>query len=365
MAGATVAADLTRTGAGILYFDGKSRLTGNHPAAPNSVSANVRAGDISLTPVNTHDSVMQAFNTVYVLGSMPQDSLDVKSPTSFKVTPTQQGSPRTSVGVYTGYFGAYNVVNQPADFYTILSWPFQSIVNTDGNDAAVLVSNPPPTGLNYIDSTLLYRYSGPDPQGLPDYLVPVRIYPLDANPTTLDNNATFDASQLRGTFNYHVAEPDYVAAETLVAGFGARSALPIETFGETTVVLSKVNPQLSVGITGTLPVNNADYNNLNPYVSFGGGSVIHYAGTQVMVGNGVLANIQGNVAVHQAWLKNVNDRLGAAANVLTMTGGTLAGWATTGGTTHPVLTYDTLQGDFTVSGSPLDRFDVEGTPDSA
>jgi hypothetical protein len=363
--GGSVTADLTHTGTGILYLDGKSRLAGNHPTAPNNISARVRAGNISLDPVNTNDSVMHAFNTVYVQGSMPQDSLNVTASTSFAVAPSQQGLPRTSVGVYTGYFGSYNVVNQPSDFYTVLSWPFQSIVNTDSNDPAILVSNPPPPGVNYVDTTLLYRYSGPDPQGLPDAFVPVRIYPLASSPSTIDSNANFDASQLRGSFSFQVAQPDYTAAEALVAGFGYRSALPVETFGQTTVVLSKVNPQLSVSITGTAPINSSDYNSLNPFISFGGGSVIHYAGTQVTIGTAVLSDIQGDVAVHQGWLKDVNDRQGANANILTMTGSMLTGWATSGGITHPTLTFDTLQGDFTVSGSPVDQFDVENTPASA
>ena len=272
--------------------------------------------------------------------------------------------PRTSVGVYTGYFGSYNVVNQPADFYTVLSWPFQAIVNTDSSDPAVLVGAPPPAGVNYVDTTLLYRYSGPDPQGLPDYLVPVRIYPLTSNPITTDNTANFDASQLRGSFSFQVAQPDYAAAEALVAGFGYRSATPVETFGQTTVVLSKVNPQLSVSITGTTQIGATDYNNLNAFLSFGGGSVIHYAGTQVTVGTGVLADVQGNVAVHRAWLKDVDDRQGAVANNVTLTSTTFTGWSTPAAT-HPTLTLDTLQGDVTLSGSAVDQFDVEGTPDSA
>ncbi len=361
--GGTVAADLRHTGSGILYLDGKSRLAGNHPTAPNSISAQVRAGDISLDPVNTNDSVLHAFNTLFVLGSMPQDGLQVTASTSFQIAPSFQGTPRTAVGVFTGYFGSYNVVNQPADFYTVLSWPFQSIVNTDSNDPPILVGVPP-AGVNYTDTTLLYRYSGPDPQGLPDALVPVRIYPLASNPVTIDDNANFDASQLRGAFSFQTAQPDYAAAETLVSGFGARSALPVETFGQTSVVLSKVNPQLSVTITGTTPITNADYNNLNASLSFGGGSVIHYAGTQVTVGRGVLANVQGDVAVHQAWLEEVNDRQGTAANNLTLTSGALTGWTTPAGT-HPTLTFDSLQGGLAVSGSPVDQFDVEGTPDSA
>ncbi len=295
---------------------------------------------------------------------MPQDSLNVTASTSFQIAPTLQGLPRTSVGVYTGYFGSYNVVNQPADFYTVLSWPFQAIVNTDSSDPAVLVGAPPPAGVNYVDATLLYRYSGPDPQGLPDYLVPVRIYPLNSNPITTDNTENFDASQLRGSFSFQVEQPDYAAAEALVAGFGYRSALPIETFGQTTVVLSKVNPQLSVNITGTTPIGAADYNNLNAYLSYGGGSVIHYAGTQVTVGTGLLADVQGNVAVHQSWLKDVDDRQGTVANNLTLTSTTLTGWSTPAAT-HPTLTLDTLQGDVVLSGSTVDQFDVEGTPDSA
>src|SRR5262249_52428395 len=75
--GATVAADLRKTGRGTIRLDGNERLAGINPTAPNNIAALVRAGQISLDAVNTNDSVLHAFNTVYVLASMPQDSLNI------------------------------------------------------------------------------------------------------------------------------------------------------------------------------------------------------------------------------------------------------------------------------------------------
>ena len=138
------------------------------------------------------------------------------------------------------------------------------------------------------------------------------------------------------------------------------------TFGQTTVNLTKVNPELAVTITGTDPLSAAHYttlsNNLNlPNLQ----PVVHAAASELFVGAGSLANIQGNVAVHSLWLHEVDDQQGMAANNLILTATTLTGWATAGGVTHPTLSFDTLQGDLLLTGGPADQFGVEDTPGSA
>ena len=64
------------------------------------------------------------------------------------------------------------------------------------------------------------------------------------------------------------------------------------------------------------------------------------------------------------WLKEVDDRSGTTANNLTLTSTTFSGWTTNAGT-HPTLSMDTLEGELTFTGSGIDQFDVEDTPNSA
>ena len=64
------------------------------------------------------------------------------------------------------------------------------------------------------------------------------------------------------------------------------------------------------------------------------------------------------------YLKDVDDRLGTLAGNLTLTATGLSGWATTAGT-PPTLSFNSLEGDLTISASMLDQFDVEDTPNSA
>jgi hypothetical protein len=363
MAGGTIAADLTKTGPGTIYADGKSRLTGNHPSAPNSISAQVRAGNTSLDPVSTNDSVLSAFNTFYVLGSMPQDSLSVTAPTHFKVASTLQGFPRYDFGMFPSP-GDYVATNQPPCYYTILSLPISP--TTDHGDPAILVQNTP-ANVDYVDTTLEYHWVGsPNHPGLPDTItVGVREFPNNPTPAAIDNNVNLDASQLRGTLSFQVTQPDYNLAEQLVQAFGTFLAGPVTSLGQTTVNLSKVNSQLSVTVNGTTPITSTDLFNLTAYSNAVTDKVVHFAGTKMTVGAGVLANVQGNVTVHNLWLKEVDDRSGTLPGNIGMTGNTLTGWTTAGGGASPTLLFDTLQGDVTLTGSPTDRFAIEGTPATA
>ena len=76
--------------------------------------------------------------------------------------------------------------------------------------------------------------------------------------------------------------------------------LPVTSYGQTHMTLSKVNPELSVNISGTSPISQANYNgtengletlNIQPNPP-----VVNFAATDVTIGSGVMANIQGNIA---------------------------------------------------------------------
>src|SRR5262249_22644756 len=157
---------------------------------------------------------------------------------------------------------------------------------------------------------------------------------------------------------------DYALAEQLVVGLGFLASGPGTSFGQTTVNVSKVNPQLSVTINGTTPITSNDQFNLTIYNSVTT-PLRNLVGTILTVGAGVLANIQGNVAAHNIWLKEVDDRSGTRADNVTLTSTTLTGWATATGGPSPMLSFDTLQGDITLTGSAFDQFAIEGTPTSA
>ena len=75
--GGTVDADLTHTSAGTIIVNGSGRLTGVNPAAPLDITAHARAGAIVVQPAGANASLVQMFNTLNLLGTRPQDSLDV------------------------------------------------------------------------------------------------------------------------------------------------------------------------------------------------------------------------------------------------------------------------------------------------
>ncbi|HEY1600964.1 MAG TPA: putative Ig domain-containing protein [Pirellulales bacterium] len=378
--GGTVDANLTKTSPGTITIDGQARLVGTNPDAPNAISAKVRAGAITLSPTGTFDSVLQAGNTVNILGAKPQDTLNVTAPTTIALAPTSLGTPNTSLGLADQFdvFSPYVVANPPPDAFYIVNGASLTINSGPGPRPGLMDDDLLESlGVSFFDTTLTYQSTEHvDAMGHPlTATVNVREFFINTDPQATDNLVNFDASQLRGVFNFNVSEPDYsdaakIANGGLSTGFDSEvdNALPVTSYGQTHVVLSNVNPELSVNISGTQAITGTEFNsteialdtiNIQPKPP-----IVNVASTDVSIGNGVMANIQGNVSVHMAWLKDVDDRLGTTANNLTLGSTTYTGWATIAGT-KPTLSMDTLQGELTVSGSALDQFDVEDTPNSA
>jgi hypothetical protein len=363
--GGAVNANLGTTGPGTLYIDGQARLAGTNPTAPNDITAEVRAGVISLTPTGTYDSVLQDFNTFYVLGSMPQDSLDVTAPTTFVVAPRSAADNPLSISMADEYnsFDPFTAVNPPTDLFVILSTQFPQTVGP-GAAGNLLDESLLKGVMQYYDTML--TYASPNRTAT----VKVRVFPLNPSPAALDNNVTLDASQLRGGFHFGVDEPDYAHAEQLVAGNDGGNHLVnaemITSFGQTHVNLTKVNPELSVTVSGTTPITQANLDQLSYLLGYRPNTppLNHVAATDLTLGAGVLANIQGDVGAQNLWMREVDDRDGTLVGNLILTGATLSGWSTTSGT-HPTLTLAALQGDLTLTGSSADTFGVEDTPNSA
>ncbi len=107
------------------------------------------------------------------------------------------------------------------------------------------------------------------------------------------------------------------------------------------------------------------------------GTVTFQGGTStsaVLFGTGRLADIQGNVDVHNAVLTIDNSAAsGTSANstapggsIMTMTSSTFNGWTIPGfAGTNPALTYTGIYGQLTVKAGEGDQFDLEATPAGA
>src|SRR5262249_44839797 len=87
--GGTVDAHLQYTGVVKLYLDGQARLVGTNPTASNSISIKARYGQTTMTPLSQYNSLIDMYTDVYILGSMPQDSLGVTVPTNVVIAAGQ------------------------------------------------------------------------------------------------------------------------------------------------------------------------------------------------------------------------------------------------------------------------------------
>ncbi len=409
--GGSVDANLQYTSPGKIYIDGQARLNGTNPTAPNAISVAGRYGQVNLTPLSTDNSLLDVGQDVYLLGSMPQDGLAVSIPTNVVMTPTITNTFQLHLnqGQFVNYWEA------PTDPNYLISWasggrpeffpfmntsedqwdsvytpsqgnayapnPFDEIpygVTLPGQFAGYVVTDWTWQEINNVETLVPVYYHGI-----------VREWAVNDHPTAVNNNVTLDASQLRGSFQFNVAAPDYdylgqlenetfsgnVATETTefdapfwTWGTTVADFMPM-AFGQSNIVVSKVNPQLSLTINSGDQIPSYFFakdpeNDVLPDVDAINMAVTPFPFTTVTVGTGTLADIQGNVAVHNVWLKDVDDRLGTLAGNLILTGTTLTGWATDSGS-QGTLSFDTLQGDLTLSGSMFDQFGIEDTPNTA
>src|SRR5262249_12264505 len=102
-------------------------------------------------------------------------------------------------------------------------------------------------------------------------------------------------------------------------------------------------------------------------VTFQGGT----SSSSVIFGTGRLADIQGNVDVHNAVLTIDNSAAQGTASsstapggsIMAMTASTFNGWLIPGfAGTNPALTYTGIYGQLTVKAGEADQFDLEATP---
>ena len=85
-----------------------------------------------------------------------------------------------------------------------------------------------------------------------------------------------------------------------------------------------------------------------------------YSSTAVTVGNGDLSLIQGEVFVTHAGV-TLDDRNGSRPNILNVDALGVSGWSTVSGST-PALHISSMFGKFEFDVSPVDRFNIDDTP---
>jgi hypothetical protein len=403
MPGANVTADLRGLPA-TFYFDGQARLTGTNPTSPNNIDIASTYGATTLTPLGQYNSLLDMWNDVYVLGAMPQDSLSVTVPTNVVLTPTITNDfqlhlnpdvwwelptdPRYLMSWFSGarpeFFMFENVDAESWDTVFAPGAGNGTPPNPFGDDAL-----PYGIDLPHIDSSITATfYHWENVNGVrtllhEDLMGTVRQWIIDPDPVAVNNDVQLDASQLRGNFQFNVQPPNYdvvkrLEHDTFFSGAVTQSAYfnaPFWTwgtpydfmriaFGQSNITLSDVNPELAVGINGgsaefTYYTNNGNdpYSTVHPTV------VSAYPLTKVNVGAGALANLNGNVSVNLAELE-VDDRNGTVPNIIGMTAANGITWTSASGGLQ-TLTVTNLRNTLTLTGSDVDQFGVEGTPDSA
>ena len=291
MPGATVAANLQRTSPGTITLNGTARLVGTNPTAANSITIEARYGQTELVPIGEQISLLDMFNDVYLLGAMPQDSLVVNVPTNVRITPSkaelinQDGgypvvdSARTDALIAWKEW-AWNSAHQPFGPFP----PFGTVGDASTWWSTVYSSPNPfvefPYGIDvpYEDAPLSVGWATQVYSGT------VRYFIVDPHPVAVDNDVRLDASQLRGSLHFNITGPDYDYIKNLATEsfhnfpveywfslpffhtwYGEYDHMRI-AFGQSDIVLSHVNPELSVQITsenndfaypdGTFPPNS-------------------------------------------------------------------------------------------------------------
>ncbi len=118
LGGAHVTGNMRSGLRGTFYLDGRDRLGGLKPNAVNQYDLLLPSGVNHLDPLSEFDSVLSSsYNSIQVLGSMPQDALDVLIPTDARVAPNrvQWGPSSWAVSHPTlGPFAAAAILNPPA-----------------------------------------------------------------------------------------------------------------------------------------------------------------------------------------------------------------------------------------------------------
>ncbi len=394
MPGATVDANLQAGPDATFYLDGQARLAGTNPTSPNNITIAARYGSTTMTPLEEFNSLLDMFNDVYILGAMPQDSLTVNVPTNVVISPSIQHIHYLAINPIAGW-----ELTVPEG--RVISWlsgnrgsgvfPFENIdaASWDQYFAPGAGNGDAPNPFTELPYGLVMPHDdGPIEVIFFDYFGPngsrrettfngiARYWIVDATPEATNNNVRLNASQLRGDFNFNVAPPVYELARRFMGqgvAFGAIThsyayGHPFSTwgysydymrtaFGQSDITLSHTNPELTVDINGgnapftyTIQANQTNYHAM---------VVSPYSVTTLNVGDGVIANLRGNVTAQQVQLE-VDDRHGTQPNIIAVTSEEISWFSSDN--LRKSLTITQLRDDLTLTGGIADHFAVESTP---
>lgn len=396
LTGATVGITLPFLGSATFTIDGSDRFIGANPTGSNVINVEVPIGGVTLNPVGQYDSVLLTNDPIYILGSMPQDQLNVSIATSTMLSPSVS-NPAVVFGYGTFLSDANYLANNPqlgaawalgtqmffygqdvnlASFYDTIA-PSLSTAHSEPNLPYSIYTSRTVGSLSY-DQVWLNPSSHYAPPLPTDATSSAFFYQLNVAP--VNSQMQMNASQLRGQLNITVTDPDYFDASPLAYYFdrltehiyqagGAQgyTELPIPgprynvTFGQTYVNLTHVGAETTVSVQG---VNNHPQQSNIPYYSRLLGGTITDPRVYVNVGAGDLSNINGNVAVNLAEV-TIDGRNGTDSHILQLDGSSFSGWGTGASGGSLTATLGTLLGTLTIHGGAADSFSILNTPAGA
>ncbi len=374
-----------------ITVDSNDRFAGVNPTAPNTVSLEVKFGTVTMTPIGEYDSRIVGGNPVNILATIPQDTTNVGIASTINAGPLKD-NPAVVFAFGTDFFfaDAYYLAHV-TDGY----WPLVGEVefrDTITNLSAYYEANFPDLtnkalpgyGINVPVMSGGFGYSQIWLKPNSNYNPPLPssaaanglLYPVDFDPWNSTMN--LNASQLRGTFNVNVHDPDYAGAnrignffdQIMQYRYDVSTVSPyyqnIENnyprfaikFGSTDVNLTHVGPETSANINGSAPlVQNQD----TPLMLKGIYGTVTNAQTNVNLGVGDLSNIDGAVSFNRVHL-TIDGRNGTTPNILTMNGTTLSGWSTGAPGVTQTASFGALYGTLTMIGGVADSFSILQTP---
>jgi len=391
LTGAEANIDVTPMAGIEITVDSNDRFAGVNPTAPNTVSLEVKFGTVTMTPIGEYDSRIVGGNPVNILATIPQDTTNVGIASTINAGPLKD-NPAVVFAFGTDFiFADAYYLAHVTDGY----WPL--VGEVEFRDAITNLSayyeanfpdltnktlpaygiNVPVMGGGFGYSQIWLNpnsnYNPPLPTGA---MAEGLLYPVDFDPWNSTMN--LNASQLRGTFNVNVHDPDYAAAnrignffdQIMQYRYDVSTVSPyyqnIENnyprfaikFGTTDVNLTHVGPETSANINGSAPlVQNQD----TPLMLKGIYGTVTNAQTNVNLGVGDLSSIDGAVSFNRVHL-TIDGRNGTTPNILTMNGSTLSGWSTGAPGVTQTASFGTLYGTLTMIGGVADSFSILQTP---
>jgi hypothetical protein len=284
-------------------FDGTERLQGANPNASNIYNLTSRAGSVAIDAIGDNHTRASMYHTVFVRGSLPQDQLTIQLPTGASLSSSIPMSTESSAAPST------------VDGSELRGQLFLNVLEPDW--------------LGVQDA-----YKEEIQKALDEHR------PVDPNLFLDVTHAEIAINKVRQDLNVHVAGTSFYDSMLFVEF--SRFLPPDLTELVEFLTTARTNSQHIVG-----QAENRHWR-------------MAYNSAAVTVGNGDLSLIQGDVFVDRASV-TINDRYGSRPNILNVDSIGVSGWSTVSGST-PALHIGSMFGKFEFDVSPVDRFNIDDTP---